>query len=254
VPAAPTTRPRSAKGRAREAHRRLAEEYPQAICALSHRNAYELLAATILSAQTTDERVNLVTPQLFARYPTPEDLAAADPAELEEIVRSTGFYKNKSRSLLGMAGALVERFGGEVPGRMADLTSLPGVGRKTANVVRSVALGLPGLPVDTHVGRLSLRLGLTTETDPVKVELELNRMIPAKERGEFSLRLILHGRAVCVARRPACDRCVLADFCPSAGLLGPAPARPTRKGAPRPATQRGLGTGEKKPPPDGGAP
>jgi endonuclease III len=277
VPPAPGVRPRTPKGRAREAHRRLAEEYPEAICALDHRNPFELLAATILSAQTTDERVNLVTPHLFARYPTPADLAAADPAELEEIVRSTGFYKNKSRSLMGMAAALVERFDGEVPGRMADLTSLPGVGRKTANVVRSVALGLPGLPVDTHVGRLSLRLGLTVETDPVKVEHELNPMVPAGERGEFSLRLILHGRAVCDARRPACDRCVLADFCPSAGFLGPAsaskPSRTARRRppavkameatevfaeqaagpAPRAATQRDLSKRKKKPPPDGGA-
>ena len=186
-----------------------------ALCALDHRNPYELLTATILSAQTTDERVNLVTPALFARYPTPVDLAGADPAELEELIRSTGFYRNKARSLLGMAEALVTRFDGEVPGAMADLVTIPGVGRKTANVVRSVALGLPGLPVDTHVGRLSRLLGLTTETDAVKVELELNRMIPAAGRGVFSLRVILHGRAVCVARRPRCAECVLNDFCPS---------------------------------------
>ena len=146
-----------------------------------------------------------------------EDLAAADPADVEEIIRSTGFYKNKTRSLIGMASAVVERFRGEVPSRMSDLVTLPGVGRKTANVLRSVAMGLPGLPVDTHVGRLSRRLGLTDETDPVKAELALNRMVPAAERGVFSLRLILHGRAVCVARRPRCDRCLLADFCPSAG-------------------------------------
>lgn len=210
-----TRRPRSPAGRARLAHARLAQEYPDALCELDHRNAYELLAATILSAQTTDARVNLVTPALFERYPTPADLAAADPEELEEIVRSTGFYRSKARSLLGMADALVERFGGEVPGRMADLVSLPGVGRKTANVVRSVALGLPGLPVDTHVLRLSNRLGLTAETDPVKVELELNPMVPAAERGEFSLRLILHGRRVCLARTPRCEQCVLSDFCPA---------------------------------------
>ena len=208
-------RPRSPRGRARVVHERLADEYPEARCELDHRNPYELLAATILSAQCTDARVNLVTPELFARYPTPEDLAVADPEELEEVIRSTGFYKNKARSLLGMADALVTRFDGEVPGRMADLVSVPGVGRKTANVVRSVALDLPGLPVDTHVGRLSRRLGLTTETDPVKVERELNPMVPAAERGAFSLRLILHGRRVCTARKPACDRCVLADICPS---------------------------------------
>jgi endonuclease-3 len=208
-------RPRTPKGRAREVHRRLALEYPDAVCELDHTNAFELLAATILSAQTTDKRVNMVTPTLFAKYPNPEALATAEQSELEEIVRSTGFYANKSKSLIGMAQRLVDAYGGEVPGAMADLTSLPGVGRKTANVVRSVALGLPGLPVDTHVGRLSLRLGLTTETDPVKVELVLNDMIPAAERGEFSLRIILHGRRVCFARTPNCGDCVLHDICPS---------------------------------------
>ena len=164
------------------------------------------MRATILSAQCTDARVNMVTPVLFGRYPTPVDLAEADPEELEEMIRSTGFFRSKARSLIGMASALVDRYHGEVPGRMADLTSLPGVGRKTANVVRSVALELPGLPVDTHVLRLSKRLGLTTDTDPVRVEMELNPMVPAAERGEFSLRLILHGRRVCFARKPRCAR------------------------------------------------
>jgi endonuclease-3 len=195
--------------------KRLAAAYPDALCALDHRNAYELLAATILSAQTTDVRVNMVTPTLFARYPTPYELAGADPGDVEEIVRSTGFYQNKTRSLIGMATALVERFDGVVPTSMEDLVTLPGVGRKTANVVRSVAFNLPGLPVDTHVGRLAIRLGLTTQTDPVKVEHELNDMIPKAERGRFSLRLILHGRAVCIARKPRCFDCVLSDFCPS---------------------------------------
>jgi len=208
-------RPRTAKGRARETFDRLVLEYPDAHCELDHRNPYELLAATILSAQCTDARVNMVTPALFARYPTPEDLAVARPDDVEELVRSTGFYKNKTKSLIGMAQALVDRYGGEVPSGMKDLVSVPGVGRKTANVVRSVALDLPGLPVDTHVGRLSLRLGLTTETDPVKVELELNPMVPARSRGLFSLLLILHGRRVCVARKPRCDQCVLNDFCPA---------------------------------------
>ena len=214
-----TGRPRSPKGRARVVADRLALEYPGTateLCALHHRNPYELLAATILSAQTTDERVNMVTPQLFARYPTPHDLAAADPAEVEELIRTTGFFRNKTKSIMGMASALVERFGGEVPHRMADLVTIPGVGRKTANVVRSVALGEPGLPVDTHVQRLSGRLGLTTQTDPVKIELELNPMVRADERGALSLRLILHGRAVCTARKPNCAGCVLADICPSA--------------------------------------
>jgi endonuclease III len=214
-------RPRTPAGRARLAHERLAREFPgtaRELCELDHRSPYELLAATILSAQTTDQRVNMVTPVLFDRYPTPEDLAAADPAELEEIVRSTGFYKNKAKSLIGMATALVERFGGEVPGRMSDLVTVPGVGRKTANVVRSVALALPGLPVDTHVLRLSKRLGLTELDDPVKVEHELGPMVPAGERGLFSLRLILHCRRTCLARTPRCGACVLADFCPSAGI------------------------------------
>jgi endonuclease-3 len=208
-------RPRTPAGRARETNRRLTDEYPDARCALDHRDAYELLAATILSAQCTDERVNMVTPHLFARYPTPADLAAANPLDVEEIIKSTGFFRNKTKSLLGMAQAVVERYDGEVPSRMQDLVTVPGVGRKTANVVRSVVFDLPGLPVDTHVGRLSLRLGLTTLTDPVKVEHELNAMIPASERGRFSLRLILHGRAVCVARKPRCEDCVLNDFCPA---------------------------------------
>lgn len=217
-------RPRTPAGRARRTHELLAVEYPGSaveLCELRHRNPYELLAATILSAQCTDERVNQVTPHLFARYPAPEDLARADPADVEEIIRSTGFYRNKTKSLIGMANALVDRFGGEVPTRMADWVTVPGVGRKTANVVRSVAQGLPGLPVDTHVLRLSGRLGLTDETDPVKVELALNPMIPAGERGAFSLRMILHGRRVCAARKPACERCVLASFCPSAGTFAP---------------------------------
>ncbi len=206
---------------------RLALEYPDAVCELDHRNAFELLAATILSAQSTDARVNMVTPALFARYPDAEALAAAEPTELEEIIHSTGFFRAKARSLMGMATELVERFDGQVPGAMADLVSLPGVGRKTANVVRSVALDLPGLPVDTHVLRLTRRLGITESLtdaeakDAVKVEMLLNPMIPARERGWFSLRLILHGRRVCFARKPRCDLCVLADFCPSAGVLSP---------------------------------
>jgi endonuclease-3 len=212
-------RPRTAAGRAKRTHERLGREYPGSardLCALEHRNPYELLAATILSAQCTDERVNMVTPVLFAKYPTVHDLAAAAPGDVEEIIRSTGFFNNKRKSLIGMATAVVERFDGVVPSAMEDLVTLPGVGRKTANVLRSVAMDLPGLPVDTHVGRLSRLLDLTQETDAVKAEMALNPMVPAAERGMFSLRLILHGRAVCVARRPRCDLCVLADFCPSA--------------------------------------
>ena len=194
---------------------RLTDEYPEAICELDHKNPFQLLAATILSAQCTDKRVNMVTPALFKRYPTPKDLAEANLSELEEVVRSTGFYASKAKNLLGMAQRLVEVYDSEVPGAMEDLTSLAGVGRKTANVVRSVDLGLPGLPVDTHVGRLSRRLGLTEETDPVKIEMVLNPMIPADERGSFSLRLILHGRRVCPSRKPRCEECTLNDFCPS---------------------------------------
>jgi len=215
-------RPRTPAGRARRTNELLTVEYPGSaaeLCELDHRNPFELLTATIMSAQTTDVRVNMVTPVLFARYPDAEALAAADPSDVEEIIRSTGFYKNKTKSIIGMANALVDRFGGEVPTAMEDFVTVPGVGRKTANVVRSVAQGLPGLPVDTHVLRLSHRLELTEETDPVKVERALNPMVPASERGTFSLRVILHGRRVCSARKPACDSCVLAGFCPSAGRV-----------------------------------
>ncbi len=211
-------RPRSPRGRTRETAERLAAEYPEAICELDHTTPFELLAATILSAQTTDARVNMVTPALFARYPTPEDLAHAEPTELEELIRSTGFYASKARNLIGMANRLVDEYGGEVPTDLDDLVTLPGVGRKTGNVVRSVAFGLPGLPVDTHVGRLARRLGLTEHEDPVKVELELNGYLPAAARGDFSLRMILHGRRVCFAKKPNCEECVLEDFCPSSTL------------------------------------
>ncbi|HCK74038.1 MAG TPA: endonuclease III [Acidimicrobiaceae bacterium] len=207
--------PRSPKGRARLVHERLKNEY-EAICELDHGNAFELLVATILSAQCTDARVNKTTPDLFRRFPTPLELAAADPIELEEMVRSTGFYKSKARNLLKMANQLLDDHSGEVPKDLEKLVRLGGVGRKTANVIRSVAFKLPGLPVDTHVGRLSRRLGLTNEEDPVKVELTLNPMVPQNERGEFSLRVILHGRQVCFARSPNCDECVLNDFCPAA--------------------------------------
>lgn len=208
-------KPRTPKGRAALANSRLTVEYPDALCELDHRNPFELLTATILSAQTTDARVNMVTPALFAAYSTAETLAVAEPEAVETIIRSTGFYQAKTRSILGMALAVRDRFGGDVPTALEDLVSLPGVGRKTANVVRSVAFRLPGLPVDTHVLRLSHRLALTTEDDPVKVEMVLNDMVPANERGDFSLRLILHGRRVCDAKKPRCDDCTLNDFCPS---------------------------------------
>jgi endonuclease-3 len=211
-------RPRSAAGRARVTAERLAAEFPGTaddLCALRHRNPFELLVATILSAQCTDERVNMVTPAVFAQFPDAAALAVADPLIIEGLIHSTGFFRAKARNLIGMATALSDRFDGEVPTRREDLVTLPGVGRKTANVIRSVAFDLPGLPVDTHVGRLALRLGLTTETDPVKVELALDKLVHATERGAFSLRLILHGRKTCVARTPRCTTCVLSDFCPS---------------------------------------
>ena len=216
-------KPRSAKGRAALVGERLAEQYPgtaKDLCELDHQNPFQLLAATILSAQTTDVRVNMVTPVLFAKYPTPAALASANSDELEEIVRSTGFYRNKAKSLVGMARALEERFDGQVPSSIEDLVTVPGTGRKTANVVRSVAMNQPGLPVDTHVLRLSRRLGLVDPelaNDPVKVEHVLNALVPAGERGVFSLRVILHGRRVCDARKPKCGECSLGDFCPSAG-------------------------------------
>ena len=235
-------RPRTPRGRARETGARLADEYPgdeRALCALAHDGPFQLLVATILSAQTTDERVNSVTPALFAAYPTPADLAAADPADVERIINPTGFFRAKTRSLVAMADALEERHGGEVPSAMEDLVRLPGVGRKTANVVRSVGFGLPGLPVDTHVGRLSRRLGLTVETDPVKAEADLNALVPAAERGRLSLRLILHGRRVCLARRPRCPDCVLADFCPASTVPGRG-----RASARQAATGAGAGAAE----------
>ena len=210
--------PRTPKGRTRTVALRLTDEYPQAICELDFTNAFELLAATILAAQCTDARVNLVTPTLFARYPDAAALALADPAEVEDIVRSTGFFQAKTRSLIGMATAVMDRFDGEVPTSLGDLVTLPGVGRKTGNVVRSVAFGLPGLPVDTHVGRLSRRLGLTAEEDPVRVEAELCSYLPAAQWGDFSLRLILHGRRICDARAPRCGECVVEDICPSSRL------------------------------------
>jgi endonuclease III len=210
--------PRTPKGRAAAVAVRLADEYPAAhpaeLCELDHRSPFELLAATILSAQCTDARVNLITPELFARYPSPAALAVADPGDVERIVQSTGFYAAKTRSLLGMAGALVERFGGSVPSGIDDLVSLPGVGRKTANLMLAVVFDQPGLPVDTHVKRVAGRLGLTEQSDPDRVEQDLVALVRRDQRSGLALRMILHGRRVCDAKRPACGRCVLADLCP----------------------------------------
>ena len=225
--------PRTPRGRAKVIVPRLVEEYPGSaadLCELNFATPWQLLVATVLSAQTTDIRVNSVTPALFARFPEPEDLAAATLPEVEELIYPTGFFRAKSRSIVGLAAAVTERYGSQVPTAMEDLVTLPGVGRKTANVVRSVAFGLPGFPVDTHVGRLTVRLGLTTQTDPVRVETEVCALVPRAEWGALSLRLILHGRRTCIARKPLCGECLLADVCPSAGTFAAVSQQPARKG------------------------
>jgi endonuclease-3 len=203
--------------RARRIERELAVLYPDVHTELNFTTPLELLVATILSAQTTDKRVNLVTPTLFARYPTAAEYAAASRDEMEKIIQSTGFYRAKTNSLIGLGQALCDRFGGEVPSRLNDLVTLPGVGRKTANVVLGNAFGTPGITVDTHFGRLARRFGWTTSTDPVKVEAEVAALIPRKGWTDLSQRMIWHGRRVCHARRPACGACGLARLCPSYG-------------------------------------
>lgn len=213
----PLRAPLGARERALETVRRLAEMYPAA-CELDHRNPFELTIATILSAQTTDRSVNLVTPELFRRYPTPADLADAVPGEVERLIKPTGFFRNKAESIILCSRGLVERFGGGVPQRMEDLVTLPGIGRKTANVILGVAFDIPGFPVDTHVNRLSNRLRLVSTTDPVKIETIVCRMVPPVEWTGLSLRLILHGRRVCDARRPNCEGCALNDYCPSSSV------------------------------------
>jgi endonuclease III len=214
--------------RARRIGRELAALYPQARCELDFRTPFELLVATVLSAQTTDVRVNAVTPALFARYPTAADLAGADRAELEALVQPTGFFRAKSDALLRIGARLVEDFDGQVPARMADLVTLPGVGRKTANVVLGNAFGVPGLPVDTHVGRLARRFGLTQSEDPVQVETDLCALFPRREWTMLSHRLIFHGRRTCHSRRPACGACPVASLCPSYGIGETDPARARR--------------------------
>ena len=204
------------KARARKILARLKREYPDATSALHHSNALELVVATILSAQCTDARVNMVTPHLFAKYRTAADYAAADPRVLEKEIQSTGFFRNKTKSIIGMAHALVERHGGEVPQTMEELTALPGVGRKTANVILGTWFKKnEGVVVDTHVHRLTKLLGLTREDDPVKIERELMEIVPRDDWTWFSHTLILHGRAVCIARRPKCAECVINRLCPS---------------------------------------
>jgi endonuclease-3 len=206
------------RARAGRIVRALGRLYPDAHCALLHDNPLQLLVATILSAQCTDARVNLVTPGLFARYPNARAFAEARPAELEEAIRSTGFFRNKARNIQACCRSLVERHGGEVPASMEELVPLAGVGRKTANVILGEAFGVPGITVDTHVGRLSRRLGLTTETDPEKVERDLMELIPRKQWTPFSHRLIFHGRQVCHARKPSCEGCGLTRICPRVGM------------------------------------
>ncbi|MEU4541857.1 endonuclease III [Nonomuraea dietziae] len=214
--------------RARRMNRILAETYPDAHCELDFTNPLELLVATILSAQCTDKRVNMVTPTLFAKYPTVEDYAAADPSEMEGIIKSTGFFRAKTNSIIGMAQAVSAKHGGVVPSRLADLVALPGVGRKTANVVLGNAFGVPGLTVDTHFQRLVRRFGWTDETDPVKIERVVGELIPKREWTVFSHRVIWHGRRICHARTPACGVCPLAALCPSYGT-GPTEAAKAAK-------------------------
>lgn len=214
--------------RARRMLRELAVLHPEARCELDFTSPLELAVATVLSAQCTDKRVNEVTPRLFARYRTAADYAAADRTELEELIRTTGFFRNKAGSLIGLGAALVERYDGQVPPRLEDLVTLPGIGRKTANVVLGDAFGVPGITVDTHVGRLARRFGWTTEQDPVRVEHAIGALVPRRDWTVLSHRVIFHGRRVCHARTPACGACGLARLCPSYGLGPTDPATAAR--------------------------
>ena len=206
--------PSGARTRAKLTYERLKDAYP-AVTELAHRDPFQLLIATILSAQTTDRSVNLVTPELFRRYPTAAELAAADPAVVETLIRPTGFFRAKTRSIIAASRKLVELFDGGVPDNIDDLVKLPGIGRKTANVILGVGFGVPGFAVDTHVRRLTNLLKLTASKDPVKIERQVCSIVPKGEWTGLSLRLILHGRRICVARRPRCEECILNDFCPS---------------------------------------
>jgi endonuclease-3 len=214
--------PRGAKQRALLTVERLRDLYP-AVTELTHEDPFQLVIATILSAQTTDRSVNLVTPELFERYPTAGDLAAADPAQVEALIKPTGFFRLKTRRIIDASKKIVELFGGEVPPTLDDLVKIPGIGRKTANVILGAGFGVPGFAVDTHVIRLTNLLGLVKTRDPVKIEYQVCRMVPKEEWTALSLRLILHGRRVCIARRPRCEECVLNDFCPSSRV------RPNRR-------------------------
>lgn len=220
--------PRGARGRVQLTVQRLRDLYT-AVTELTHENPYQLLIATILSAQTTDRSVNLVTPELFRRYPTAAELAAADPAEVEKLIKPTGFFRLKTRRIVAAARSIVDLFGGEVPQTIEEMVKIPGIGRKTANVILGAGFGIPGFAVDTHVIRLSNRIGLVQTKDPVKIEFQVTSMVPPEEWTGLSLRLILHGRRVCDARRPMCPECVLNDFCPSSLTR---PGRRLRRGRP----------------------
>ncbi|MEI6625646.1 MAG: endonuclease III [Thermoleophilia bacterium] len=223
------TRTSEPSARARAIVRRLRAEYPDAKCSLTFRTPWELLVATILSAQCTDDRVNLVTPPLFERFPTPETFAGADQSDVEDAIHSTGFFRNKAKSLIGAARCILHEHGGEVPRTMRELKQVPGAGRKTANVVLGNAYGLAeGIAVDTHASRLSLRLGLTDTVEPVKAERELMQIVPRKEWTDWTHLLIAHGRAVCTSRKAYCDRCVLFDLCPTGMQELRQTARPSR--------------------------
>lgn len=210
--------PRGARARAKLTYERLDDVYP-AVTALAHVDTFQLLISVILSAQTTDRSVNLVTPELFRRYPTAADLAAADPAVVEGLIKPTGFFRAKTRSIIAASRKLVDLFEGAVPANIEDLVKLPGIGRKTANVILGVGFGVPGFAVDTHVKRLTNRIKLTSSRDPVKIERQVCSIVPKEEWTGLSLRLILHGRKICIARRPRCEECILNDFCPSSRTM-----------------------------------
>ncbi len=224
APPAQAVRPRSPRGRAHAVVEGLREAYPEIVVPLDHASPFQLLAAVILSAQCTDARVNHVTPALFAYAPDAATMAAADPAEIERLIYPTGFFRAKTRSLIGMARAVVERFDGEIPQQMEDLVTLPGVGRKTANVILGHGFGTPGIAVDTHVLRLSQRLGLTEATDPARVERDLCALWLRRDWSDASIRLIFHGRQVCTARSPRCGDCIFRGWCPSR-VTGPVARR-----------------------------
>ncbi|MEO8743784.1 MAG: endonuclease III [Candidatus Dormiibacterota bacterium] len=226
--------PRGARKRAQLTYERLRDLY-SAVTELEHRDPFELLIATILSAQTTDRSVNLVTPELFKHFPTPGDLASADPAVVERLIKPTGFFRLKTQRIIAASRKIVQEFGGVVPSTMDDLVKVPGIGRKTANVILGVGFNVPGFAVDTHVTRLTNLLGLVKARDPVKIEYQVCRMVPKEEWTGMSLRLILHGRRVCIARRPRCEECVLNDFCPSSCTLPKRSRKPVSKSGRRPA-------------------